>query len=52
MILKNSWYVEDGKKIPLEKGKIQLQSESVELYYKNIEIRELKSLPEKYARYF
>ena len=52
MILKNSRYVEDGKEIPLEKGKIQLQSEAAELYYKNIEIRELESLPEKYAKYF
>ncbi|MCA1761157.1 MAG: DUF1080 domain-containing protein [Bacteroidales bacterium] len=52
MILKNSRYVEDGKEIPLEKGRIQLQSEAAELYYKNIEIRELESLPEKYAKYF
>jgi len=52
MILKNSRYVEDGKEIPLEKGKIQLQSEAAELYYKNIEIREIESLPEKYAKYF
>lgn len=52
MILKNSRYVENGKEIPLEKGKIQLQSEAAELYYKNIEIKELESLPEKYARYF
>lgn len=52
MILKNSRFVENGQEIPLEKGKIQLQSEAAELHYKNIEIRELESLPEKYAKYF
>lgn len=52
MILKNSRYVEEGKSIPLNKGKIQLQSEAAELYYKNIEIRDLESLPEEYVQYF
>jgi hypothetical protein len=52
MILKDSRYVKDGKKIPMNKGKIQLQSEATEVYYKDIEIRNLESLPAEYAQYF
>jgi hypothetical protein len=52
MILKDSRYVKDGKKIPMHKGKIQLQSEATEVYYKDIEIRNLESLPAEYAQYY
>ena len=52
MILRNSRYVQDGDKIPMIKGKIQLQSEASELFYKNIEIRNLESLPDEYAQYY
>lgn len=52
MILRDSRYVENGKKIPLLKGKIQLQSEAAEVFYKNIEIRNLESLPKEYAQYY
>ncbi|MHC5159950.1 MAG: family 16 glycoside hydrolase, partial [Planctomycetota bacterium] len=52
MILKDSRYVEDDKKIPMNKGKIQLQSEATEVYYKDIEILDLESLPTEYAQYY
>ena len=52
MILKNSRYVEDGKKVPMTKGKIQLQSEAAEVFYKNIKIKNLKNLPEEYQQYY
>jgi len=52
MILQNSRYVEDGKKIPMQKGKIQLQSEAAEVFYKDIHIKNLNSLPEIYKHYF
>ena len=52
MILKNSRYMQDGNKIALEKGKIQLQSEAAEVFYKDIEIRTLESLPVEYAVYY
>ena len=52
MILKNSRHIEDGKAIPMIKGKIQLQSEAAEVYYKDIRIRNLESLPEEYSQYF
>ncbi len=52
MILKNSRYDKDGQMVPLVRGKIQLQSEAAEVYYKDIRIRPLEKLPEEYARYF
>ena len=52
MILQNSRYVEDGKKIPMTKGKIQLQSEAAEVFYKNIKIKNLKTLPKEYQQYY
>ncbi len=52
MILKNSRYVEEGQKIPMNKGKIQLQSEAAEVYYKNIKIKKLESLPKEYQQYY
>ncbi len=52
MILRNSRHIKDGKAIPMNKGKIQLQSEAAEVYYKDIRIRNLESLPDKYSQYF
>ena len=52
MVLKNSRYLEKGNKILMDKGKIQLQSEAAEVFYKDIEIRNLKSLPAQYAQYY
>ena len=52
MILRNSRYVENGKTIPLTKGKIQIQSEGAEVFYKDIKISKLGTLPNEYAQYF
>lgn len=52
MILQNSRYVEDGKKVPMNKGKIQLQSEAAEVFYKNIKIKKLEALPKQYEQYY
>ncbi len=52
MVLQNSRYMEDGQTIPLTKGKIQIQSEAAEVYYKDIAIRNIDSLPEAYGSYF
>lgn len=52
MILKNSRYVEEGQKVPMNKGKIQLQSEAAEVFYKNIKIKKLDALPKKYQKYY
>ena len=34
-----------GKEIPLTKGRIELQSESAEIYFRNIRIRPIKEIP-------
>ncbi|ALJ01180.1 3-keto-disaccharide hydrolase [Rufibacter tibetensis] len=52
MVLQNSRYVENDKTIPLTKGKIQIQSEAAEVYYKDILIKELDEMPKQYAAYF
>jgi hypothetical protein len=52
MVLRNSHYMKDGISVPLEKGRIQLQSEAAEVYYKDILIRNITSLPDEYASYF
>ena len=46
MRLYNSRKMSD--KTPVAKGKIILQSEGAEVFYKDIEIREIDSIPEKY----
>lgn len=52
MILRNSRYIQDGKSYPMKKGKIQLQSEAAEVFYKDIEIRNLVSLPAEYIQFY
>lgn len=45
MMLYHSRHPEDGKMVPLTKGKIQLQSEGAAVFYRNIRIRPIKKLP-------
>jgi hypothetical protein len=52
MALSNSHYIKDGKELPLNEGKIQLQSEAAEVFYKNIQIKPLTVMPAAYAGYF
>lgn len=53
MILKNSRYIdESGKDIPLTKGKIQLQSEAAEIYFKDIRIRKIDGLSQEHKVLF
>lgn len=43
----------DGDSIkPLVKGKIQLQSEAAEVFYKDVQIKSINSIPAEYASYF
>ena len=48
----NSGYLVDGQRQPLTSGKIQLQSEAAEVFYKGIMIKPLAAMPAQYARYF
>jgi len=45
MVLHNSRQTDEGKETPLIKGKIQIQSEGAEVYYRNIKIRTIEKLP-------
>ena len=47
MVLYHSSQLENGQAIPLVKGKIQIQSEGAEVYYKKIMIQPLKEIPEE-----
>jgi len=50
MILTNARRKVGDKEEPLTKGKIQLQSEGAEVFYRNIAIRPLKEIPEEYLK--
>ncbi|MCF2493078.1 3-keto-disaccharide hydrolase [Dyadobacter chenhuakuii] len=53
MVLNNSRYITpDGKNVPMTSGKIQLQSEAAEVFYRDILIKELKTMPKEYASLF
>jgi hypothetical protein len=52
MALKNARYREDGKVVPMTGGKLQIQSEAAEVFYRDIEIRSIPAMPEKYALLF
>jgi hypothetical protein len=45
MVLTGSRHVVDGKEVPLTRGKIQLQSEGAEVFYRNIALRPITKIP-------
>ncbi|MDH3650876.1 MAG: DUF1080 domain-containing protein, partial [Saprospiraceae bacterium] len=50
MILQSSRHQVDNTKMPLTRGKIQIQSEGAEVYYRNIRIRSISKLPESFTK--
>ncbi|REG91148.1 3-keto-disaccharide hydrolase [Flavobacterium aquicola] len=52
MVLQNSRYFDGEKFQPLVEGKIQLQSEAAEVFYKNIKIKPINKLPAEFENYF
>lgn len=52
LVLENSAWWDGEKDIPLTEGRIQLQSEAAEVYYKDVMIRKIKELPEELMRHF
>ena len=46
MRLKNSQQWENGELSVLNKGQLQLQSEGAEVFYKDIKLQTIKSLPQ------
>ncbi|MDB5153095.1 MAG: hypothetical protein JWR54_1846 [Mucilaginibacter sp.] len=45
MVLYHNIQMDDGKELPLTKGKIQIQSEGAEIYYRQIKIQAIDRLP-------
>jgi hypothetical protein len=45
MILYNNQQFDNGHELPLTKGKIQIQSEGAEVFYRNIQIQAIDKLP-------
>ncbi len=45
MVLYNSRHMVDGKETPLTKGKLQLQSEGAEVFYRKMAVRPIKGIP-------
>jgi len=52
MVLQHSRYMDGDRVVPLTRGQIQIQSEGGEVYYKDIQIRQLDAMPAEYAKYF
>ncbi|WP_417939065.1 3-keto-disaccharide hydrolase [Flavobacterium sp. RS13.1] len=52
MVLQNSRYFDGEKFMPLNEGKIQLQSEACQVYYKNIKIKPINKMPTEFENYF
>jgi hypothetical protein len=50
MVLTNSRRKVGYKEVPLTRGKIQLQSEGAEVFYRNIVVQPLKKIPEEYLK--
>jgi hypothetical protein len=50
MVLYNSRQQDGDRFSPLVRGKIQIQSEGAEVYYKDIFIEEIKGIPQQYLR--
>lgn len=52
MALQHLRYATKEGEVPLTEGKIQLQSEAGEIFYKDVEIREITELPAQYTACF
>lgn len=52
MALKNSRYKDGDKVVPLTSGKLQIQSEAAEVFYRDMAIRPIAAMPAEYAAYF
>ncbi|MDB5061508.1 MAG: hypothetical protein JWP67_1351, partial [Mucilaginibacter sp.] len=46
MVLYHSKQLNEGQELPLIKGKIQIQSEGAEVFYKQIKIQPINKLPD------
>ena len=52
MALRNSRYQDGNKTVPMTVGKLQIQSEAAEVFYRDLEIRSIQSMPREFRQYF
>jgi hypothetical protein len=52
MALANARYRDGEKVVPMTGGKLQIQSESAEVFYRDLEIQPIGAMPKEYAKYF
>jgi hypothetical protein len=52
MVLYHSSQLEKGQVIPLTKGKLQIQSEGAEVFYKNITLKSINAIPSYLVKLF
>jgi hypothetical protein len=52
MALKGSRYQDGDKTVPMTYGKLQIQSEAAEVFYKDLEIRSIARMPQEYQQFF
>lgn len=52
MALKNARYRDGDRWIPMTDGKLQLQSEAAEVFYRRFQVRPLPEMPAEFAGYF
>jgi hypothetical protein len=52
MALKDARYKDGAKWVPMTGGKLQIQSEAAEVFYRDIEIRSIPAMPAELAKYF
>lgn len=50
MVMTNSRHVVKGKEEPLTRGKLQLQSEGAEVFYRGMQIKSITAIPERYLK--
>ena len=52
MALKNARYKDGEQYVPMTGGKLQIQSEAAEVFYRDIEIRPIPAMPGEYQKFF
>src|SRR5262249_35199767 len=52
MALRHARYREGDKWLPMKEGRLQIQSEAAEVFYRNIEISQIRRMPPELAGYF
>jgi hypothetical protein len=52
MALKNARYKDGEQYVPMTGGKLQIQSEAAEVFYRDIEIRTIPAMPGEYQKFF